>query len=67
MKNFYSVGFDNSSTGNGWNGIAGVYGLKAAKALAAEIAEEYGELPEIRKVVSDERPVQEARLFHNPY
>ena len=64
MKQYYSIGFDNAGC---WNGICGVRGWDAAKAQAAEVAEEYGEMPEIRKVVPERRFEQEARTFHNPY
>ena len=56
MKQYYSIGFDNAGC---WNGICGVRGW--------EVAEEYGEMPEIRKVVPERRFEQEARTFHNPY
>jgi len=64
MKNFYNVGFDNAGR---WNGVGGCYGLKAARALAAEVAEEYGEQPEIRKVTTREALHEEPCTIGNPY
>lgn len=46
----YTIGFDND--GN-WNGICGTCGLRNAQKLAAEVAVEYGEMPEIREVPTE--------------
>lgn len=57
-RNYFNVGFECDD--GFWNSLGGANTLEAAKRFAAEIAEEYGEAPEIRKV----KIVPAAPVYH---